>query len=62
MDKRAVLYFKDEYGTPHIKVRIGDHTETMPVGSSRFELYVSKIFYDEMDRQMLKAESLNEIM
>jgi hypothetical protein len=62
VDKRAVLYFKDEYGTPHIKVKVGEHTETMPVGSSRFELYVSKVFYDEMDRQVLKAESLNEVM
>lgn len=62
MDKRAVLYFKDEYGTPHIKVKVGDHTETMPVGSSRFELYVSKVFYDEKDGQVLKAESLNEVI
>jgi hypothetical protein len=62
VDKRAVLYFKDEYGTPHIKVKVGDHTETMPVASSRFELYVSKVFYDEMDRRVLKAESLNEVL
>jgi hypothetical protein len=62
VDKRAVLYFKDEYGTPHIKVKVGDHTETMPVASSRFELYVSKVFYDEMDRQVLKSESLNEVV
>nr|MDQ3969589.1 hypothetical protein [Thermoproteota archaeon] len=62
VDKRIVLYFKDEYGTPHIKVKVGDHTEIMPVGSSRFELYVSKVFYDEMDRQVLKAESLNEVV
>ena len=62
VDKRAVLYFKDEYGTPHIKVKVGDHTETIPVGSSRFELYVSKVFYDEMDEQVLKAESLNEVV
>jgi hypothetical protein len=62
VDKRAVLYFKDEYGTPHIKVRVGGHTETMPVGSSRFELYVSKLFYDEIDGQVLKAESLNEVI
>jgi hypothetical protein len=62
VDKRAVLYFKDEYGTPHIKVKVGEHTEIIPVGSSRFELYVSKVFYDEMDRQVLKAESLNETM
>jgi len=62
VDKRAVLYFKDEYGTPHIKVKVGDHTETMPVRSSRFELYVSKVFYDEMDKQVLKAESLNEVI
>jgi len=62
VDKRAILYFKDEYATPHIKVKVGEHTETMPVGSSRFELYVSKVFYDEMDEQVLKAESLNEIV
>jgi hypothetical protein len=62
VDKRAILYFKDEYGTPHIKVKVGDHTEIMPVGSSRFELYVSKVFYDEMDAQVLKAESLNEVV
>jgi hypothetical protein len=62
VDKRAVLYFKDEYWTPHIKVKVGDHTETMPVASSRFELYISKIFFDEMDKQVLKAESLNEVV
>jgi hypothetical protein len=60
--KRAILYFKDEYGTPHIKVKVGDHTEIMPVASSRFELYVSKVFYDEMDKQVLKAESLSEVV
>jgi hypothetical protein len=62
VDKRAILYFKDEYGTPHIKVKVGEHTETMPVASSRFELYVSKVFYDEMDGQVHKAESLNEVV
>jgi hypothetical protein len=34
----------------------------MPVGSSRFQLYVSEVFYDEVDRQLLKAESLNEVV
>jgi Bifunctional DNA primase/polymerase, N-terminal len=62
IDQRVVLYFNDEYGTPHIKVKVGEHTETMPVGSGRFELYVSKVFYDEMDGQVLKAESLNEVV
>jgi Bifunctional DNA primase/polymerase, N-terminal len=62
VDKRAVLYFLDEYATPHLKVKVGEHTETMPVGSGRFELYVSKVFYDEMDWQVLKAESLNEVI
>jgi hypothetical protein len=62
LDQRTVLYFKDEYGTPHIKTQVGEHTEIMSVGSSRFELYVSKIFYDEMDGQVLKAESLNEVV
>jgi Bifunctional DNA primase/polymerase, N-terminal len=62
VDGRAVLYFNDEYGSPHIKVQVGEHTETMPVGSSRFELYVSKVFYDEMGGQVLKAESLNEVI
>jgi hypothetical protein len=62
VEKKAVLYFKDEYGTPHIKIKVGDHTETMQVVSSRFELYISKVFYDEMDEQVLKSESLNEVM
>ena len=62
IDKRAVLYFNDEYGTPHIKVHVGNHIENMQVGSSRFELYISKVFYDEMDKQVLKSESLNEVV
>jgi hypothetical protein len=62
VNERAVLYFKDEYDTPHIKVNVGDHTEIMPIGSSRFELYVSKVFYDEMDGQVLKTESLSEVV
>ena len=62
VDKRAVLYFKDEYGTPHIKIKVGDHMEIIPAGSSRFELYISKLFYDEIDGQVLKAESLNEVI
>jgi hypothetical protein len=62
VDRRAELYFNDEYGTPHIRVQVGEHTETMPVGSSRFELFVSRVFYDEMDGQVLKAESLNEVV
>ncbi len=32
VDKRAVLYFKDEYGTPHIKIKVGDHMEIIPGG------------------------------
>ena len=62
LEKKAALYFKDEYGTPHIKAQVGKHTETMQVGSSRFELYVSKLFYEEMGGQILKVESLNEVM
>jgi hypothetical protein len=43
-------------------VKVDEHTETIPVGSSRFELYISKVFYDGMDGQALKAESLNEVI
>jgi hypothetical protein len=46
----------------HIKVKVGGRTEIMPVANSRFELYVSKVFYDEMNKQVLKAESLSEVV
>ena len=62
LDRKAKLYFKDEYGTPQNKVQVGGHTETMQIGTLRFELYVSRLFYEEMDGQVIKVESLNEVV
>jgi len=54
------LYFNDEYGTPYVQHKVGDHKETMPVGKTKFKHYVMKLYYDEKNGQVLKAEWLNE--
>lgn len=62
VDSKAVLYFKDEYDTPHARVQVDGHIEVMPIDSTKFEHFVSNLFYYEMGKQAIKSEALNEVV
>jgi len=57
--EKAVLLFKDQYGTANIRIKVSDHTEIMSVQSKRFEYYVRKLYYDSAGgKKVAGSESL----
>ena len=46
IEDNAVLLFKDQYGIPHAKVRIADHSEIIVIETKKFEYYISKLYFD----------------
>ena len=43
--------FKDEFGIPHALVKINNHFEVLSIEGSKFESYVSKLYYDNYDKK-----------
>jgi hypothetical protein len=54
----AKLLFKDQYGTAHAEVQIGEHNEIIKVESSRFKRYLARLFYDKVRKKVVNAESI----
>jgi hypothetical protein len=52
-------FFKDQYGTAFAVVRIIDHNEIIPLESSKFKLFLSKLFYDTNDHRVVNTDSIN---
>ena len=51
--------FKDEFGIPHALVNINNHYEVLPIKSSKFECYLSKLYYENKDKKIPNAEAIN---
>ena len=51
--------FKDEFEIPHALIRINNHFEVLSIEGSKFESYVSKLYYDKCDKKIANAESIN---
>ena len=51
--------FKDEFEIPHALIRINNYFEVLSIEGSKFESYVSKLYYDKCDKKIANAESIN---
>ena len=53
----AVL-FKDEFNVPHILlVMLQDHYEVLPVDSTKFKRYLSKLYYDTYEGKIANGNT-----
>ena len=57
--RNCVKLFKDEFNEPHIIVTINDHYKTLPINSTKFKRYLSKIYYDTYEGKIANTESIN---
>ena len=53
--ERSTL-FKDEFGIPHALLKEYNHNEVLSIEGSKFESYVSKLYYDNYDKKTASAE------
>jgi hypothetical protein len=54
------LFFKDQYDISYAKVRVGDHHEIFPVKSTKFEHYITKLYFDQSNGEEIPTrEALN---
>ena len=52
--------FKDDFGIPHGLVKINnDHFEVLSIEGSKFESYLSKLYYDNYGKKTANAEAIN---
>ena len=51
--------FNDEYGIPHILLKINDHYEILPIDGSRFKRYLFKLYYDTCDNKIANTDAIN---
>jgi hypothetical protein len=50
--------FTDEFGMPYALLKIDAHYEVLPIDGSRFEYYLSKIYFDTYTGKSANAESI----
>jgi hypothetical protein len=59
-EENAIFFFKDQYDIAYAKVKVADHSKIIALGSSRFEYYLSKLYYDYTEGESIVGqESLN---
>ena len=51
--------FKDEFGIPYALLEIDNIYEVLSIDGSKFEHYLSKLYYDKCDKKTANAESIN---
>lgn len=54
------LLFKDQYGDGHARILNNDHYETLQINSSKFEIFLSKLYY-ENEGEIINKESINNV-
>ena len=58
--KTLLLFFKDQYDIAYGRLKIADHSEIISLKSSKFEYYLSKLYYDYTKGEVVAGEeSLN---
>src|SRR5215211_5779550 len=57
--QNTILFFKDQYGIAHAQIRVATHGEIIAVESTKFEYYLSKLYYDFTGGEIAGQESLN---
>jgi hypothetical protein len=54
------LFFRDQYDISYAKVRVGDHYEIFLIKSSKFEHYITKLYFDQSNGEEIPTqEALN---
>ena len=54
--------FLDQFGTPYAAVKINEHTETLPLKSSRFKNWLCGTYYNNSESNILNAESVTNVL
>ena len=57
--ENALQFFKDQYGIAYAKVKVEQHFEIIALAGSRFEYFLSKLYYDYTKGEVAGRESLN---
>jgi hypothetical protein len=59
LENPTTKLFKDEFNVPHILVMLQDHYEMLPVDSTKFKRYLSKLYYDTYEGKIANTEAIN---
>ena len=51
--------FKNEFGMPHALIKVDNNYEVLSIKSSKFESYLSKLYYDNNDKKTANAEAIS---
>ncbi|HEY6536190.1 MAG TPA: hypothetical protein VIY08_10430 [Candidatus Nitrosocosmicus sp.] len=60
-DEHIDLLFKDQYGDGFARILNNDHKEIIPINSSKFARFLSKLYY-EKESQVINKESVNNVI
>jgi hypothetical protein len=52
------MLFKDEFGIPHTLVKIDDYYDVLPVETTKFKRYISKLYYDANEGKIAYPEAV----
>jgi DNA polymerase elongation subunit (family B) len=58
-NEETLLFFKDQYDIAYAKVKIQQHSEIIALATSRFEYFLSKLYFDYTRGEVAGQESLN---
>lgn len=50
--------FKNEFGIIHTSIQIDNHYETLVLSRSKFEHYLSKLYYNKCEKKIANAEAI----
>lgn len=51
--------FKNEFGILHTSIQLDNHYETLVLSRSKFEHYLSKLYYNKYQKKIVNAEAIN---
>jgi DNA polymerase, archaea type len=57
--QNTVLFFKDQYGVAYGRIKVAGHNEIVALESTKFDYYLSKLYYDLTGGEIVGQESLN---
>jgi hypothetical protein len=53
--------FLDQFGTPYVAIRIGEHTETLALKSSRFRNWLYRIYHTS-EKNVINSEAVSSVL
>jgi hypothetical protein len=61
VEEQCSALFLDQFGTPYAAIKVGQHTETLPLKSSRFKHWLCRIFYNH-EQDILSTENITNVL